>query len=190
MSYDRRRHGTRIVPQAEWKEFIKYLKKLVPEISHIHDSALPFFFYPRRVNMEYIIPDKGELEDDPLVDEEGLYPAIIIPEPHGDKRVAAVRIKEKVRHRGHEGPDRVDEYIFGRDTNIVEMIDTDSEEEPFIFIQEVVKRYVVGAKSRSYYEKDRWYANIESDFAQLCHTLVFPKEFVGDIVGLINLGVV
>lgn len=189
MSYNRRRNGTGVVLQADWKRFIKYLKETVPELSHIHDNTLPFLFYSRRVDMEYIIPEMGELEDDSLVKEEGLYPATIIPNSDKDGRMLAIRIKEQIRPREFEGPSRLDEIVFGRDMPISEIEDDDPDyqEEPYMIIQNPAQRYVVSSKSRTYYEKNRWYINTESSFAKLCWTLIFPKEFIGDIVGLINL---
>lgn len=205
MPYRRRRKDTRVVLQSDFKRFLKYLKDTVPELSHIHDNLLPFLFYSRRVDMRYIIPERGELEHDPLVKEEGLYPATIIPDLHrggrvsADRRVLAIRVKEEIVPREFEGPSRLDNKIFGRDSQASDKrkdaetcadAGTDSrdyQEEPYMLIQNPVRRYVVSSKSRIYYEKDRWYTNTTASDVGLCSTLIFPEELVGDIVGLINL---
>ena len=147
------------------KQWGKELKQIVPELYDVPETMLPFMFYTRRVDLDYIIPDKGPMEDDPLTDVERLYPSTIVPYYHKGKHVVIIPKLDDI------------------DPN------SPPEEVPPIILQELAERYIVPAWSRTYYGKDKWYFSSTDDpkegIGRVYTTIIFPEEFVGDVVGLI-----
>lgn len=143
----------------------KQLKRIVPELYEVHDSMLLFMFFKRRVDLDYIIPGKGPMEDDPLTDVERLYPSTIVPYYYKGKHVVIIPKLDDID------------------------LNAPPEKVPPIIVQELAERYIVPAWSRNYYKKDKWYVSSTDDpkegIGSVYTTIIFPEEFVGDVVGLI-----
>jgi len=122
----------------------------------------PISAFKRRCDEDWIVPQVGQ--DDPFVDEEGLYPSVVVPKYTLGENLVIIYKAEIISAEQPGNDDFKPEYMG--------------------FNQEVRNRFVVIRKSKSYYNESSLVTDNSPD--GFYPTLILPKSLIGKEVILIR----